>query len=217
MYTGLANFDWKELDKLTDEDITYFLSLEGKTVEAICRIRKMDREEVQRHIIEGKVKYRFLVKSKNEEQLFLTLCSAGKQDKLSVLQSIDNDNKEKLIAYIRKQYADMSSKYKETAIWIIGELKAVSALDILNKATVHKHVNIRRMAVSAMGKLGEKASEIPLIRAIDDENPQVAMYAIKSLTKIKSNKAYDKVKQIYMNSTKEYLKKAAEEYMNSIE
>ncbi|ERI90726.1 PBS lyase HEAT-like repeat protein [Clostridiales bacterium oral taxon 876 str. F0540] len=217
MDRGLVKIDWKELNNLTEEDITYFLSLEGKTVDAICRIRKMDREEVQRHIIDGKVKYRFLAKSNNEQELFITLCNAGKQDKLSLLSGIDNGNKIKLLEFIRKQYAEMNSKYKETAIWIIGELKALNLIDILNKALVHKHVNIRRMAVSAMGKLADKACEVPLIRALDDENPQVVMYAVKALSKLKSERAIEKVKQIHICSEKDYLRNAAEEFIKAFE
>jgi HEAT repeat protein len=212
---GLINLDWKDLDSLSDSDITYFLSLEGKTIEAICRIRRIEREEVQRQLIEGKIKYRFLNKSNSEEDLFQTLCSAVKQDKLSVLANLNNETREKLIRFIREEYGNMPSKNKETAIWIIGELKVKICIDILVKSVVHKHVNIRRMAVSALGKLEDKASEMPLIRALEDENSQVVLYAIKSLVKIKSEKAVNKIKQIYVTTEKDYLKRAAEEFLGS--
>lgn len=210
---GLVKFDWNHLEGLSDSDITYFLSLEGKTVEAICRIRKLDREEVQRHIIEGKIKYRFLVRSKSEEELFKTLCNTAKQDKLSVLASLNDESRERLIEFIKSEYAKMESKGKETALWIIGELKTKAALDILIKSIVHKHVNIRRMAVSALGKLEDKAGEMALLRALEDENAQVVMYAIKSLAKIKSERALNKIKDIYVSSDKDYLRRAAEEFI----
>lgn len=212
---GLINLDWQDLDSLSDSDITYFLSLEGKTIDAICRIRRLEREEVQRQLIEGKIKYRFLSKSNSEEDLFQTLCSAVKQDKLSVLANLNNETREKLIRFIREEYGKMPSKNKETAIWIIGELKVKICIDILVKSVVHKHVNIRRMAVSALGKLEDKASELPLIRALEDENSQVVLYAIKSLVKIKSEKAVNKIKQIYATTEKDYLKRAAEEFLGS--
>ena len=212
---GLVKFDWKDIEDLSDSEITYFLSLEGKPIEAICKIRRIQREEVQRHIIEGKIKYRFLVKSKSEEELFITLCNTPKQDKLSVLASLINESREKLIEYIKKQFANMQSKDKETALWIIGELKTKAAMDILMKSIVHKHVNIRRMAVSALGKLEDNAGEIALLRALEDENSQVVMYAIKSLAKIKSERALIKVKSIYATAEKDYLKRAAEEFMSS--
>jgi hypothetical protein len=211
---GLVKFDWNDVESFDDSDITYYLSLEGKTIDAICKIRKLSREDVQRHIIEGKIKYRFLVKSNSEEELFQTLCKAVKQDKLSVLSALKDETKDRLIDYIRGCYSNMLSKDKETALWIIGELKAKSAIDILMKSIVHKHVNIRRMSVSALGKLEDRVSETALIRALDDENPQVVMYAIKSLAKIKSEKAVDKIKNIYNNPAKEYLKRASEEFLN---
>ncbi len=87
-------------------------------------------------------------------------------------------------------------KDKEAAVWIIGELKEVSCLDILIKASVNKYINVRRMAVSAMGKMGDIRAEGALLRALGDENPQVISYAIKSLGKIKSEKAITKIKYI---------------------
>jgi hypothetical protein len=214
---GLVNLDWNNLDSLSDSEITYFLSLEGKTIEAICRIRRLEREEVQRQIIEGKIKYRFLAKSNSEEELFQTLCNSVKQDKLSVLETLSEETRERLVKFIRAEYVNMPSKSKETAIWIIGEIKDKSCIDILMKSVVHKHVNIRRMAVSALGKLEDKASEVPLIRALEDENSQVVLYAVKSLAKLKSERAVNKIKQIYVKTEKDYLKRAAEEFFQGLD
>jgi hypothetical protein len=214
---GLLNFDWNDVDKFSDEEITYFLSLEGKSMEAMCRIRALTKEEVQRHLIEGKIKYRYLAKSKTLTELFETICNLPKAEKLTLLQALKPDIKQKLMEYIKSEYMNMPPIYKETAIWILGELKDANSLPILQKAVVHKHTNIRRMAVSALGKIGDKASENALIRALEDENPQVVSYAVKALTKIKSERAYDKVKNIYNTTTKEYVKKASEEYMIILE
>jgi HEAT repeat protein len=210
---GLVKFDWNDTANLCDSDITYFLALEGKSIDAICKIRRLEREEAQRHIIEGKIKYRYLVKSKSEDELFKTLCNTPKQDKLSVLASLNDESRERLIEYIRTEYANMQSKSKETALWIIGELKAKAVMDILMKSIVHKHVNIRRMAVSALGKLEDKTGEIALLRALEDENSQVVMYAIKSLAKINSERALIKIKNIYVTTEKDYLRRAAEEFI----
>ncbi|SKA88367.1 Helix-turn-helix domain-containing protein [Clostridium sp. USBA 49] len=213
---GLIKLNWDEIDNFTTEDITYFLFLEGKSIDAISKIRNIDKEEIKRHIIEGKIKYRFLAKSKDIQELFKILCNLGKQDKLYALKYLDEKNIKNLTSYIKNNYTSMVSKEKESAIWILGELKSIDNLDILKKAMVHKHVNVRRMAVSAMGKIGDTSLEVPLIRALDDENSQVVLYAIKSLNKIKSKKAIDKIKFIYENTSKEYLKKAAEEYLCNI-
>ncbi|MBE6044647.1 HEAT repeat domain-containing protein [Clostridium thermopalmarium] len=216
MKKGLMRFDWNAIEDYSDEDITYFLFSEGKSIDAICRIRNMDRTTVQNHIIEGKIKYRFLAKSNNTKEFFDAIKLAGKRDKLEVLNSIDEGNKKRLIQFIRNNYADMYPKDKEAAVWILGELKDIESIDIILKASVNKFVNIRRMAVSAMGKIGSNKCEIALIRALDDENSQVVMYAIKALEKIKSIKAKSKIEHIKNTTEKSYLKRASEKYFESI-
>jgi hypothetical protein len=214
---GLLQVQWNEINKYTQEEITYFLFLEGKSLEAICKIRNINRDVAQKHIIDGKIKYGLLVKSKDEGELLQNVSRAGKSDKLDIINSLEESTKIKLIEYIRKNYVEMYPKEKETAIWIIGELKEKSCMDILIKASVHKFVNVRRMAVSAMGKMEDIALEMPLIRALEDDNPQVVLYAIKALTKVKSLKAKEKISCIFNNSDKDYLKRAAERYMEEIE
>ncbi|MGY0372507.1 HEAT repeat domain-containing protein [Clostridium sp. JNZ J1-5] len=217
MKKGLVEFNWNEIDKYNEEDITYFLFIEGKSIETICRIRNIDRPTVQNHIIQGKIKYRFLTKSKNTEDLFKEITKAGKRDKIEVLNSLDEENKRKVLEFIKNGYTDMYSRDKEVAVWIIGELKDFNSLDILAKASVHKFVNIRRMAVSAMGKIESPKCETALIRALEDSNPQVVTYAIKALQKLNSKRAVEKIIYLKNTSDKEYIKRAAEIYLDNIE
>ncbi|KEI03795.1 HEAT repeat domain-containing protein [Clostridium botulinum] len=217
MKKGLVELDWNKIDKYSNEDITYFLFVEGKSIDSICKIRNIDRTTVQNHIIEGKIKYRFLTKSKDSKEFFATISKAGKADKIQVLASLNKENKIKLIKFIKNNYKDMYPKDKESAVWILGELKDIEGLDILMKASVHKFVNVRRMAVSAMGKLENTKCEVALIRALDDENAQVIMYSIKALEKIKSLRAKEKIMKIMNSTSKEYLKRAALIYIESID
>lgn len=210
---GLVDIDWRYINKYSEGEISYFLFLEGKTMEAICKIRNLDNAIVQKHIIDGKIKYRFLVKSNDPSELFKSIAKAGKEDKIYFLNSIGEDNKNKLTSLIKTSYAEMFPKDKEVAVWILGELKEVSCLDILIKASVSKHINIRRMAVSAMGKMEDSRAEGALLRALGDENPQVISYAIKSLGKIKSEKAISKVKYIYDHADKKYIIDAASQFL----
>lgn len=216
MKKGLINFNWSKIDSYSDEDITYFLFMEGKNIDAICAIRNIDRVTAQNHIIQGKIKYRFLAKSRNYKELFKAIISAGKRDKVEVLHSLEEKDKKKLMGFIKENYTEMRSKDKEGAVWILGELKYLESIDVLIKASVHKSVNIRRMAVSAMGKLESEKCEIPLIRALDDENPQVVLYAIRALEKIKSKDAICKIEKIKNTTNKEYLKSASEKFLESI-
>ncbi|MBP2032486.1 HEAT repeat protein [Clostridium algifaecis] len=212
----MLNIDWNNIDIYTDEEITYFLYLEGKNIDAICKIRNLSRDIVENGIINGKIKYGILVKSNNERELFNSISSSGKFDKIDILKNLDNINKHRLVEFINRNYSDMKTKDKENAIWILGELKSKLGFNILIKGTVHNHVNVRRMAVSALGKLGDKSGEVALIRALDDINPQVVMYAIKALAKIKSHRALKKIEYIKDLKCKEYVRKSAEEYINAI-
>lgn len=214
--SGMIHIKWNDIDSYSDEDITYFLFLEGKTIEGLCKIRNLNKETIQKHILDGKIKYGILAKSNNEREFFQIICKYGKGDKIEALKYLNNSNKNKLIGFIRDNYADMKTKDKENAVWILGEIGDKSVLDILTKASVHNHVNVRRMAVSAVGKIADKSMETIAIRALDDENSQVIMYAIKALIRIKSDNAVNKVKEVYKRTEKDYIKRAAEEYFGEI-
>ncbi|WP_102401910.1 HEAT repeat domain-containing protein [Haloimpatiens massiliensis] len=215
MKKNLLNVKWENIQNYDDKDISYFLFLEGKDLEAISKIRNLDKIEVQNHIIEGKIRYRFLAKNSSVEELFTSIYQAGKEDRKLFLKFVTGETKEKLINYIKSNYADMPPKSKERAVWILGELK--DGVDILKKASVHKFTSIRRLAVSAMGKIGHKDCEIALIRALDDENPQVVLYAIKALNKLNSQLSLTKLKEIEDKWNKEYISRAVDEYINRME
>ncbi|MDP4143964.1 MAG: HEAT repeat domain-containing protein [Bacillota bacterium] len=214
MEKGFVKIDWNRIEEYSEEEISYFLFLEGKTIDVISKIRNKDKSEVQRHIIDGKIKYRFLAESNNSEELFRKIAKAGKQDKIDFLNSMTKDTKDELVTYIKNNYVDMSGKEKETAVWILGEMKYTDCFDILTKASVHNHVNVRRMAASAMGKIGVIKFETILLRLLDDTNPQVVLYAIKSLDRIGSTVAYNKIKELSTRTDKKYIKEAAEAFCN---
>ncbi|GAA0121609.1 MULTISPECIES: HEAT repeat domain-containing protein [Clostridium] len=217
MSNGLVKFDWNFAEKYSSEEISYFLHLEGKSIEAISIIRGLQKAEVQKHIISCKIKYRYVVKSENIEELFKTLSKVDKSERIYILNSLDVVNKTKLIDYILRNHLNVTLKEKEFGIWVLGELKASQSVDFLIKSTVHKFVNIRRLSVSALGKIGDPKAEMALLRALQDENNQVVSYAIKSLQKIRSKKAIEKVKEIYKTNEKEYIKKACEEFIGSFD
>lgn len=212
----MVNINWGDIANYSDEDITYFLFLEGKSIDSLCKIRNLSKETIQKHVLDGKIKYGILAKSNDEEELFDVISKSGKQDKVEALKYLNNSNKNRLIQFIRHNYADMKTKDKENAVWILGEIGDKGVLDLLIKASVHNHVNVRRMAVSAVGKIGDKNMETVAIRALEDQNPQVVMYAIKALIKIKSKNALGKVKEVYKKTEKDYVKRTAEEYFEAV-
>lgn len=212
--SGLINFNWDNISNYTDEEISYFLYLEGKKVDVISKIRNEENATIQKHIINCKIKYRYIAKSKSPEELFKTISKAVKVERINVISNLSVSIKEELIKYIRNKYVDFNAKEKESAIWILGELKDKNSLDILIKGSVNKFTGIRRMAISAMGKIGDISAENALIRALDDDNSQVVQYAVKALIRVDSIKCYEKLKSLYHTTDKEYLKKNIQEYLD---
>ena len=216
MKKGLLNIDWNNIASLSSDDISYFLFLENKSIETISLIRNMDKGMVQNGIINGKIKYRLLAKANNSLELFVAISLAGKDDKLSILKDLDEENKNGLINFIKEGYQTFAIKEKEVAVWMLGELKKQDCYDILAKASVNKSVNLRRMAVSALGKMEDIRVESILLRALEDDNPQVIQYAIRALQKVKSIRGKEKIGEIIKTTDKDYLKRAAEEYILGI-
>lgn len=214
---GFLDLNWNNIDEFSSEEISYYLFLEGKSINAIAKIRRLEKEEIQSHIISGKIKFGILSKAKNEEELFNYLCTVAKEERIRVLDVMDNKLKDKLMSYIIEKYNSMNWKEREKSIWLIGEAKYEEAISILLKASVHKNINLRRLSVSALGKFENLKGESALIRALEDENSQVIQYAIKSLERIKSTKGVGKVKKILSSTDKQYLKEACENYLKSIE
>jgi HEAT repeat protein len=213
---GLLDFDWEYINGYSEEEITYFLFLEGKNIEAISKIRNIDKALVQTHIINGKIKYRYFTKNESIAEFLQALSLTDKHDRNSIIHNLNIVIEKKLLKYINDNYASLSPLEKERAVWIIGELKDISSLNVLIKASVHKNTNIRRMAVSAMNKISDIKCEGHLIRILYDENPQVVLYALKALENLKSKKAMPHIEKLEKQWKKEYLIKEKEIYIKKV-
>ena len=214
MKIGLLEINWSGKISYSDEDVTYFLFLEGKSISSISTIRSFSKEKVQMHIVNGKIKYGFLTKCSDIKDLFNLIKTSAKLGKINILSSIKKDHSDLLMYYIMYHYNAMIPSDKEVAVWILGELRQKASISVLSRASVHSFTNIRRMAISALGKIGDKSSEDILIRALSDSNDQVKLYAIKALNKIESNNCLEKIK-LFKSSSKKYLRNAAEEFIAS--
>lgn len=213
MKSGLLNINWNRVKEFDDEDISYYLFLEDKSIDSIAFIRNISREKVQEHIILGKMKFGVLSKCKNENELFQYLCKVSKEERQRAFNYLTYDLKKKLVEYIDNNYYNMNYMEKEKSIWILGELNFKEGIKILLKASVHNNVNMRRLAVSALGKMNCEEGEMALIRALEDNNSQVISYAIKSLMKLQSCKAKDKILNILNKTDKEYIRIQCREYL----
>lgn len=211
---GLIEINWDGKTKYSDEDISYFLFLEGKSISSISQIRSLSKEKVQMHIVSGKMTKGFLARCSNIKDLFNLIKTSAKLEKMNILSSLTKEYSDILMHYIIDYYNEMVPKDKEAAVWILGEIREKISIPVLKRASVHSYTNIRRMAISALGKIGDKSSEDILIRALSDSNDQVKLYAIKALNKIESYKGLEKMK-IFESSSKQYLRNAALEYIVS--
>lgn len=78
----MLTIDWENIQNYSQEEITYFLYSEGKSIQTLARIRNLDEATIKKHVLEGKIKYGILAKSSNIKELFTVLSSSGKQDKI---------------------------------------------------------------------------------------------------------------------------------------
>jgi hypothetical protein len=84
---------------------------------------------------------------------------------------------------------DINSSRRAHAIYLLGEKKDPAFVEILCKATKDPDGNVRRMAASALGKIGNMHAVDALICLLYDDKPQVRQYAIKALGDIGNEKA----------------------------
>lgn len=214
MIKGLLEFDWNDAALFCTEDISYFLYMEGKSPSVISTIRALDISTVQQHLILGKIKYRVLVKSKDIEEFYSNIIAIDKKDRILTLENLSSKFRGRLIEYIIDEISNFSVKEKENALWLLGEMKEQRGYDLLIKASVSKFVNLRRIAISAMGKTGDLTFENALLRALEDENNQVILYSLKALIKIKSSIGTTKVKKMLESPQTDQIVRTAREYLS---
>ena len=102
-------------------------------------------------------------------------------------------------------------------IWTIGELNFINFKNKLKYFCSHPHGNIRRMAFSAMGKMGLEEFLPYLINGLKDKKPQVKQYAIIAFGKISKEDSIERLYSIINDKNeKEYIKRAAEQSIEQI-
>ncbi|KGG81154.1 hypothetical protein Y919_01850 [Caloranaerobacter azorensis H53214] len=207
---------WNNIKKLEDYQITYLLYLEGKSIEEISIIRRMSKEQVQRHILECKIE---LSRNTSEEDLLIKIISLNKRDRLEYLSIINESEREMLSMEIYKRYIKFKNpEDRMILIWLIGELRDKRLLPFIRMEIRSKYVNLRRLCCSALGKIKDEKTKEWLEEALEDVNPQVRQYAAKALKHIGDLNTINKLKKIVNDKKeKDYVKKAAYDSLISIE
>ena len=87
----------------------------------------------------------------------------------------------------------------------MGDLQAEPAVGMLTKALQDEDGNVRRLAASALGKIGDCAAVPNLIACLGDAKPQVRQYVIKALGTSADARAIEPLRRIAHDETeKEY-------------
>ena len=98
-----------------------------------------------------------------------------------------------------------------------GDKKGSDSVRNLKAYLNHDNGNIRRLACSALGKIGDPSAENALLTRLKDEKSQVRQYAIKALSKLGSREVMPYLKRICDDGDeKDYNKKSAQSAMKII-
>ena len=87
----------------------------------------------------------------------------------------------------------------------LGEAGSPSAVPELSAALKDPNGNVRRLAASALGKIGDARAVIPLLALLEQEQkPQVRQYAVKALGKIRDPRAQPMLQEIAASENERY-------------
>lgn len=200
---------WDKIEQKEDFFITFLLYKEGKSINLISRIRNINEETVQKHIINAK----FIFKNNNlkkREDLFIELLASTKEQRIEALSLMNSDEKKDLAIYLVKKIPTIkNADDMMIALWIAGELKENILLPVIHIQLDHRHGGVRRMVCSALGKINSVESIDVLHKALQDVKPQVRQYASKALKQIGNEKTILKLNSLLNNPRElEYVRRS---------
>ena len=119
---------------------------------------------------------------------------------------------------IYELYEELSGQNRVKFVCLMGDMQAESAVGMLTKALQDEDGNVRRLAASALGKIGDRAAAPNLIACLDDPKPQVRQYIIKTLETLADASAIEPLRRIANDETeKDYNRKSAQIALQKIE
>lgn len=215
---NMKSISWSNIESLTSEEITYLLYTEGKDIKTICKIRNLEKNDIEKHIIDCKIKYRVFEGAANTSDIIKKLMRYGRDERISVLGRLTENERKNLEKYSISRLYDSNRDECNFYIWLLGECKSSNALQSIITFLKCNDGNVKRICCSALGKIGDIRAEEALISCLDDPRPQIKQYAIKALGKIRSKKAIYILNSICQNiKEKDYVIRAAEQAAREIE
>lgn len=209
---------WDKIEEKEDFIITYLLYDEGKSINLISRIRNLNKETVENHIIQYKSLHNFK-KYSIDDDFFISLLASTKEERVKAIDLLNEDEKIELVEYLIKKIPLIeNAEDKMIALWIAGELKDNRLLPVIHNEITHKHGGVRRMVCSALGKISSTDSIDLLHRCLQDAKPQVRQYASKALKIIGNEKTLRRLKNLLNNPNElPYVRRSYKETIDIIE
>lgn len=213
---------WENVDDLEDYFITYLLYTDSFTVPQISKIRNITEKSVNDDLILAKTRLRELRKSSNKQEndIIERYLALSKDDRLDF---IFNMPIEKLEPFKRKIYKSIlkidNVDDLMVLVWTVGELKDERFLNIIYPLLEKKHSNMRRIAYSAIGKIGNTDSCRYLEMGLSDSNPQIRQYCAKYLGNIGNQNSLRILENLVKNKSdfeKEYVIRSCNESIEKL-
>jgi len=217
---------WQAKSERSDTVIqTYELFQQGLTPAQIAAERQLTEMTIYTHLVrliaDGKIELRQVVPPEVETEVLQAVATVGSAAALSPLKAVLPDNisfeqiKCVLAAHpeLPRAGVTLESAHKvEQRVVALGESGSPEAVPELVEALRHSDGNVRRLAASALGKIGDPQAVEPLLALLAAETkPQVRQYAIKALGRLRDLRATTMLEQIASNSAEEdYNLKAAQ-------
>jgi hypothetical protein len=181
------NICWDNIENLENYFITYLLYKESKSVSQISKIRNIDVQEVNEHLITAKMEIKSMLKNQLElsKDILDKFLEQSKDDRIAFMNTLAD---ERLLEFKRKLYkriiTEKNAEDLMILIWATGELNDDRFLGILHSLTTHRHSDVRRITYSALRKISSPQSREYFQRGLYDSNAQTRQYCAKALAKV---------------------------------
>ena len=208
---------WENVDDLEDYFITYLLYADSFTVPQISRIRNMTEESVNNDLILAKTRLREIRKSSDTQKsdVIEKYLSLSKEERLDFIRKVPKNELESFKMKIYKSILKTdNAEDLMVLVWTVGELKDDRFLNIIYPLLEKSHSNLRHIAYSALGKIGNSDSCRYIEMGLSDSNPQIRQYCAKYLGKIGTKNSLRILENVIKNKSdfeKEYVIRACDE------
>jgi ATP-dependent DNA helicase RecQ len=158
----------------------------------------------------GSVEYLSPIKDLLPDEIDYTICRC-------VVEAWKLKNDSGSINNFHHKKVNVKNQYIQEIVRL-GETNNPDAVIHLIEALKHKDGNVRRLAASALGKIGDKQAVIPLMELLSQERkPQVRQYTVKALGKIGDIRAVSLLQAVaHDKEEKDYTRVSAKKSLQNL-